>query len=166
MRGPIRIACACALSLALGGCGTAGGVSKGALLTVYVSAPLHGAGASAGKAMCAGARGELARRGAHLGSLRVRAICLDDTGGGARWSLAAVGADARHASEDSSTVGYIGELDPAASRFSRPILAGAGIAQLPGPSGRAAMATLLAAIRSTGGSGEVREAVLARLDRG
>ena len=37
--------------------------------------------------------------------------------------------------EDSTSVGYIGELDPAATRFSRPILDAAGIAQVGGPSG-------------------------------
>jgi branched-chain amino acid transport system substrate-binding protein len=134
-------------------------------VTVYVSSPLHGAQAVAGRAMCAGARGELARSDGRAGLLRVRAVCLDDTGGALRWSLAAVGADARRASQDSTSVGYIGELDPAATRFSRPILSAAGIAQVAGPSGRAAMATLLQAIRESGGSGEVREAVRDRLSR-
>jgi hypothetical protein len=115
--------------------------------------------------MCAGARHQLARSGGRAGPLRVRARCLDDTGGGRRWSLAAVGADARHAVEDSATVGYIGELQPAATRYSRPILAAAAIAQLPGPSGSAAMARLLAAIGEVGSSAEVREAVRGRLER-
>jgi len=157
---------ACALAAALAGCGAGGGVSSGARVSVYVSSPLNGARAAAGKAICAGARQELARSGGRAGSLRVRAVCLDDSGGASRWSLAAVGADARLASEDSTAVGYIGELDPAATRFSRPILAAAGIAQLAGRSGRVAMAILLKAIRQAGGSGEVREAVAKRLNRG
>ena len=41
---------------------------------------------------------------------------LDDSGGARRWSLAAVGANARRATEDSTTIGYIGELAPAATR--------------------------------------------------
>ncbi len=134
-------------------------------MAVYVSAPLHGAQATAGKAICAGARRELARSGGRAGLLRVRVVCLDDTEGGPRWSLAAVGADARRASEDSTAVGYIGEFDPAATRFSRPILGAAGIAQVAGPSGRAAMVRLLKAIREAGGSGEVREAVRDAVNR-
>lgn len=133
-------------------------------MTVYVSSPLHGARAAAGKAICAGARQELSRSGGRAGGLRVQAVCLDDTGGAPRWSLAAVGADARRAAEDSTSVGYIGELDPAATRFSRPILDAAGIAQIAVRSGRAAMAAILKAIRESGGSGEVREEVRDRLN--
>jgi branched-chain amino acid transport system substrate-binding protein len=89
----------------------------------------------------------------------VRAICLDDTGGGSRWTLAAVGANARRASEDSTTVGYIGEPDAAAARFSRPILESAGIAQLSGVPGATAMSRLLEAIRRAPDDASLRESV-------
>jgi branched-chain amino acid transport system substrate-binding protein len=128
-------------------------------VTVYVSAPLHGAQAVDGREMCAGARRELSRSGGHAGGVRARVVCLDDTGGGERWSLAAVGANARRATEDSTTIGYIGELDRAATRFSRPIVEAAGIAQLSTLPGRAAMAKLLQAIRDAGASASLRESV-------
>jgi hypothetical protein len=89
----------------------------------------------------------------------VRAVCLDDTGGARRWGLAAVGANARRATEDSTAVAYIGELDRTATRFSRSIVEAAGIAQLSGLSGRAAMADVLGAIGQAGGSESLRDAV-------
>jgi hypothetical protein len=153
-----------ALVVAAAGCG-GGGVAEGATVTVYVSAPLHGAQAAAGRAMCAGARRELARGGGRAAGLRVRAVCLDDSGATRRWSLAAVGANARRATEDSTAIGYIGELDPAATRFSRPIVESAGIAQLSTLSGPAAMASILGAIREAGRSASLREAVREELSR-
>ncbi len=128
-------------------------------MTVYVSVPLDGARAVQGRAICAGARRELARSGGRTAGVRVRAVCLDDTGGGKRWSLAAVGANARRATEDSTTVGYIGELDATATRFSRSIVEEAGIAQISTLSGRAAMAELLRAIREAGDAESLRESV-------
>ena len=71
--------------------------------------------------------------------MRVRLSCLPDVRRGGRLDLAAIGANARRASEDSTTVGYIGETDPAATRFSETILEEANIAQLPHMSGAAAM---------------------------
>jgi hypothetical protein len=146
------------LALAAIGCG-GGGVAKDASLAVYVSAPLHGGQAPAGQRMCSGAKRVLARAGGRAGEVRLRVVCLDDTGGALHWRLAAVGADARRATEDSSAIAYIGELDPAATRFSRPILEAAKIAQVPGRSGSAAMARVLKAIEGAGGTGQLREAV-------
>ncbi len=149
------------LALALGaiGCGAGGGVAGNATVSVYVSAPLHGAEAKAGRGACAGARAELARGGGRAGDVRVRVICLDDSGGGQRWRLAAVGADARRAAEDSTTVAYVAAIDPVAARFSRPVVEAAGIAQVSGASGRLAMARVLKAIREAGGAGQLRETV-------
>jgi hypothetical protein len=81
------------------------------------------------------------------------------------WSLAAVGANARRATEDSTTIGYIGELDRAATRFSRPIVESAGIAQLSTLSGRAAMASFLRAIRQGGDPVSLRESVRDEINR-
>jgi hypothetical protein len=155
---------ATALGALLIGCGGSSGVSSGATLSVYLSLPLHGRRAAQGRAACAAARSELARSGGHAGPLRVRMTCLDDTAGGASWSLAAVGADARLATENSATIGYIGELDPAASRFSHPILEAAGIVQIPATRGGSAMLRLLNAIRVSAGAEDLREAVRDRLD--
>jgi hypothetical protein len=148
------------LCLGAGGCGAREGVSPGATVTVYVSAPLHGTGATRGQALCAGAKRELDAAEGRAGDVRVRAICLEDTGGANHWTLAAVGADARRAVEDSTAVGYIGESDPAAARFSETILEEAGIAQLPTSSGVAAMHRLLRAIgQADASSGSLRESV-------
>jgi hypothetical protein len=89
-------------------------------------------------------------------------VCLDDSAGAGRWSLAAVGANARRAIEDSTTIGYIGEPGAVASGFSRPILETAGVPQLPGGSGAVAMDKLLHAIRQAGSPespGDLRESV-------
>lgn len=136
---------ACALLLAAG-CGGSG-VGGGATVSVYVSAPL-----------CAGAERELAREGARAGDVRVRLVCLED-GEGGRLDLAATGANARRAVEDSTTVAYVGEPDPAATRFSRPILDAAGIAQLSRLSGAVAMHRVLRALRQADGSSSPRESV-------
>jgi hypothetical protein len=129
------------------GCG-GGGVEEGATVRVYVAAPL-----------CAGARHELARKGPRVGEVNVQAVCLASSEAGGRIDLAAIGANARRATQDTSTVGYIGEAEPRAARFSSTILESAGIAQVPGASGRRAMASLLAAIEAAGSTDNLREAV-------
>ncbi len=118
------------------------------MVSVYATAPL-----------CAGAKRELAQQGGRAGSVRVRVLCLPEARSEGRIDLAAVGANARRAAEDSTTVGYIGESDPAATRFSSPILESAGIAQVAGVSGRAAMARLFSAIEAAGDAASLREAV-------
>jgi branched-chain amino acid transport system substrate-binding protein len=157
------LAAVCFLAPAVAGCGGGEGTAAGASVDVYVSAPLSGAQAKQGRAMCAGARHELVRHGSQGGMVEIRVRCLDDTGGGAHWTLAAIGANARRATEDSSSIGYIGELDPAATKFSRPILEAAGIPQLANQSGSAAMTKLLSAIDGAGDSSSLREAVLGEL---
>ena len=92
--------------------------------------------------------------------MHVRAICLPSVERGGRLELATIGANARRASEDATTVGYIGEPTAAASRFSEPILEAAGIAQLSQTSGAAAMAKLLQALKqASGDSGSLRQSV-------
>lgn len=159
MRRTLALSLACACIALLAGCSGVDGTSRGATVTVYVSAPLHGSQGAAGRAMCAGARQVLERSGGKAGDFRVRAVCLNDTGGAGRWTAAAVGANARRATEDSTTVGYLGELDPVATRFSQTIVNAAGIAQISGPSGGAAMSKLLRAIENAGSSGSLRQSV-------
>lgn len=157
-------ALALALLVPLGGCGGSAGVQSGATVSVYVSVPLSGPSAAAGRASCAGARHAAKRAGGRAGEVRVRVVCLDDSEGTAPWSLAAVGADARRAVEDSGTVAYIGELEPAASRFSATILEAAQIAQVSAADGAASMERVLAAIRGAGKDSELRSAVLSGLE--
>jgi hypothetical protein len=130
----VLAAAACAL-LGIAGCGEEQGVADGATVTVYVTAPL-----------CAGAQRELASEQGRVGSVRVRAVCLDDAEDGTRLNLATVGANARRATEDSTTVAYLEARDPAASRFSRPIVDSANIARVASDSGRDAMEQVLGAI--------------------
>ena len=101
-------------------------------MSVYVVAPL-----------CAEAERELARRGAEAANLRVRAICLPSDESSRKLDLAQIGANARRATEDSSSIAYIGERTKAASRFSEPILEAADIPQYAGISGVEAMEKLL-----------------------
>lgn len=148
---------ACALGLLAVGCG-GGGVSKGATVSVYVSAPMRGAEGGRGREICAGAKQVLAAAGGRAGDVRVRAICLDVGGPQGTWALAQVGANARRATEDSTTVAYIGEPSPKARRQSDPILEAAEIADIPPGSGSSAMRRVLDAIGESS-SASLREAV-------
>lgn len=135
-------------SLFVAGCGESVGVEEGATVRVYVAAPL-----------CGGAERELARDGGRAGDVRVRAVCLPKAESSQKLDLARIGANARRATEDSSTVAYIGEPTKAATRFSAPILEEAGIAQLPTRSGAPAMAALLRSIRRAPDTGSLRGSV-------
>jgi hypothetical protein len=91
----------------------------------------------------------------------VRVVCLPDAEMDGHLDLATVGANARRASEDSATVAYIGGEGQEAVRFSRPIVEeAAGIAEVSGLSGSAAMKNILRAVDDAGSSGNLREAVL------
>lgn len=135
-----------ALLVAGVGCGEGEGVAAGATVAVYVEAPL-----------CAGAERELASQGGRAGDLNVRAVCLERVDDGERVDLAAVGANARRATEDSATVGYL--EPPVTPSFSRPIVEAANIAVLRTSSGATAMAHLLDAIRSADDSTSLRDSV-------
>jgi hypothetical protein len=134
---------------AIAGCGSGSGVGEGATVSVYVSAPL-----------CSRAKQELVRHGAHAGSVRVRVLCLKDAESGGRVDLATAGANARRATEDSTTVGFVEAPGPEAS-FTRPILDEAEIALITSSSGAHAMATILAALDSRNSDEPPRESVWA-----
>jgi hypothetical protein len=114
------------------GCGESAGVGEGAIASVYVAAPL-----------CAGAERELARSGGEAGELRIRIVCLPSAESSRKLDLARIGANARRATEDSSSIAYVGEPTRSASRFSEPILEAADILQYAEMSGEAAMRKLL-----------------------
>src|SRR4029077_3060215 len=124
-------------------------VSEGARVSVYVAAPL-----------CAEAEREIARDGGEAGDVRVRAVCLPSTESDGKLDLARIGANARRATEDATTIGYIGEATRSASRFSEPILESAGITQLTETSGAAGVSKLLDAVAEAGDSGSLRASVL------
>jgi hypothetical protein len=146
-----------ALAVVVAGCGEEG-VSEGAELTVYVSAPLSGAEAEAGAGLCAEARA--AARGVRTaGDHALRVVCLDASGSEDGGTLARVGSNARRASEDSTTVAYVGEPRRETRRYSQTILETAEIAQLGELDGRAAIETVIAAIDEDD-SNDPRAAVL------
>jgi hypothetical protein len=127
-------------------------VSEGAIASVYVAA-----------ALCAEAERELAGGEGRAGDVRVRVVCLPRAESSQKLHLAAVGANARRATEDATAIAYIGEPTRAASRFSESILEAAGIAQLPEPSGASAMRKLLRAVDEADDGGSLRASVLDQL---
>lgn len=136
------------ISAAAAGCGEAGGVSEGATVSVYAVAPA-----------CAGAKRALATHGERAGEVRVRLICVGDGEAGKDWALAAVGANARRATEDSTTVAYLADQDPTAAEYSRAILEEAGITQLSGQSGAIEMHKLLTTLEEAGSSSNLRQSI-------
>ncbi len=148
---------AAVLLTAVVGCGE-GGAESGATVRVYVSAPLRGDEAAAGRRLCAGARAGAAQAGDEVEDLKLEVVCLDAAEDGGRWTLAKVGSNARRATEDSTTVAYVGEPDPRARKQSRPVVAAAEIAEISEVSGEQAVAAVIAAIRD-GDTSQPRDAV-------
>jgi hypothetical protein len=127
------------------GCGE-GEVADGATVRVYVSAPL-----------CKGALRELRRAGGEAGDLKARAVCLAPVGRSRHGDLATAGANARRATEDSTSVAYLEAPGPAA-RFTRSVVEAAGIAWLETRSGAAGARRVLRALEERG-SASPRSAV-------
>jgi branched-chain amino acid transport system substrate-binding protein len=102
-------------------------------VTVYVSLPLRGSSALAGRDVLDGARMAIVDAHGRAGELRVRAVYLNDTAGrgrDARWSQARAGANARRATEDTSAVAYIGDFESGATRTSEAITNAAHLLQV------------------------------------
>lgn len=118
---------ALALLLALAGCGSA--ADGDPQLTVYLSTPLSGPRATDGQDAADGAKLALEQAGGEAGGTAVALERLDDANGGG-WDAALSGANARTATEDSTAIAYVGELDSGASRTSVPITNEAGILQV------------------------------------
>jgi hypothetical protein len=129
-----------ALGLAMAGavgCGEEEGVADGATVTAYVEAPLCGKGAyvalvhhESGEGIAVRFECLPAARGSELGQ---------GVGGGRQIDLATAGANARRATEDSTTVVYIEPDDPGVGRFTNPILEEAGIGWISAASRKQAM---------------------------
>ncbi len=141
----------CMLVVVIAGCGEEAGVADDAVVTAYVEAPL-----------CAGAKRVLASEGGRAGEVRVRAVCLPAIDDGGRVDLAKAGANARRATEDSTSVGYL--EPPTTPSFSRPIVEAANIAVIRTGSGEAAMAQLLRAIAEADDPGQLRDSVRKNLN--
>lgn len=128
------------------GCGE-GGVADDATVSVYVAASL-----------CKEARGALLRGGAQVDALEVRAICLPPAAAKGALDLATAGANARRATEDSTSVAYL-EAPGRAARFSQSIVESADIAWIETSSGATAVHEILEALEERGSSSP-RSAVL------
>jgi ABC-type branched-subunit amino acid transport system substrate-binding protein len=123
------------LALALAGCGQpeAEGDPK---LTIYVSAPLTGPAGEEGRDAADGARLALADAEGEAAGIEVEAEYLDVAGRNeSRSDPVSAGRNARTATEDSTSIAYIGELDSATSRTSVPITNSAGLLQVAPGSG-------------------------------
>ncbi len=89
----------------------------------------------------------------------MRVVCLPSAESSRKLDLALVGANARRATEDATTIGYIGEPTRSATRFSEPIIDAAGIAQLTESSGASAMRQLLRAVDEADDGASLRASV-------
>ena len=144
-RAAIAALAVAALLLAVG-CGEDGS-SGPVTLRIYVSAPLAGARANEGEAISKGAKLALADAGGRVGRFRVRGIYLDDSDRSG-WSIARTAANARRAAQDTTAIGYVGDVDSGATKVSLPITNQAEIAQVSPASG----AVDLTRISPAGGS--------------
>lgn len=124
--GPL-VALTASLGLLAAGCGSQ--PEGDASLTVYLSAPLRGPEAAAGRDLADGARLALADAGGEAGGVDVTLEIRNDAVARG-WDAAEVGANARLATEDTTAIAYIGELGSGASRTSIPITNQAGMLQV------------------------------------
>lgn len=125
---------ACASLVALAGCGSkqrAGDRIPGRNLTIYSSLPMQGPARAAAEAVVRGETLALARIHGRLGPYQIVLKPLDDsTLPRNGWDPGQATQDARLASADKTTIGYVGELDSGASAISIPILNRAGVPQI------------------------------------
>ncbi len=118
----------------LAGCGSSAKPDNriaGTALTVYASVPLHGASSVNGRAVLDGATLALAQVGGRIGKYRLIMRPLDDSTAHRReWDPGQTTLNAHLATNDKTTIGYIGEFNSGASAISIPLLNRAGIPQV------------------------------------
>jgi branched-chain amino acid transport system substrate-binding protein len=110
----------------LAGCGgrdTTDNEIGGGKLTIYASVPLDGPSSGSGRAVINGARLALDRTHGRIGRYRIVFRPLNDaTRARDEWDPGQTTINARVASRDTTTIGYVGELNSGASAVSIPIL--------------------------------------------
>jgi len=108
------------------GCGSSqrpGYRIHGHLLTVYFSGPMQGASSLGAVAALNGARMALSQAGGRIGSYQIRLRALDDsTVQSDGWDPNQTTLDARQATLDPTTIGYLGDFNSGASAISIPLL--------------------------------------------
>jgi len=128
-----------ALALGVTACGGSdnGGSSSsssgggGKTVAVYSSVPLQGAARTQSEAIVNGAKLALEQAAGKAGSVTIQYHSLDDsTAQAGSWTAEAESANARKASQDKSTVAYLGTLNSGAAKVSIPLLDEAGIAMV------------------------------------
>jgi len=122
-------------ALGAAGCGGdnggGGGTVSGSTLTVYSSLPRQGASRVQAIPIEQGAALALKERGGKVGKWKVKYVKLDDsTAAAGQWDAAPTSSNARKASQDKTTIAYIGEYNSGASAISIPILNEGGIPQV------------------------------------
>ena len=156
MRSRAALLVCLAASVAAAGCGPGAHDSSTGPLTVYLSAPLRGEDADAGRDVADGAALALEEAGGGAGDVEVSLETLDAADGPgdlAGWSPGAVGRNARAAAEDTSAIAYIGDLQSGATRVSLPITNQALVPQV------SAGATALDLVAPLDGGAEVPDEV-------
>src|SRR3954454_24238618 len=117
------------------GCGSSdsggGNTVSGSTLTVYSSLPRQGASRVQAIPIEQGAALALEQRGGKIGKYKVQYKKLDDsTAAAGQWDAGPTSSNARKASQDKTTIAYIGEYNSGASAISIPILNEGGIPQV------------------------------------
>lgn len=114
-----------------GGGGGGGGKASGTTLTVYSSLPRQGASRVQALAIEAGAKLALKQAANKVGKYNITYMPLDDsTAAAGKWDAGPTSSNARKASQDKTTIAYIGEYNSGASAISIPILNEGGIPQV------------------------------------
>jgi branched-chain amino acid transport system substrate-binding protein len=130
--------------LPVAGCGSAnrGTGNTGRSLTIYASLPMGGPWRDSSLAILRGAKLALTQIGSKLGRYRITLKELDDTiAPAAKWDPGQTSANAHQAAGDPTTIGYIGELNSAASAISLPILNQAEIPEISPANGAVGLTT-------------------------
>jgi len=114
-----------------GGGGGSSSSSGRTTLTIYSSLPLQGDNRPQSQSVVNGEKLALEEAGGKVGKFKVTYKSLDDsTAAAAKWEPGQVSSDARKASQDPSSIAYLGEFNSGASAISIPILNEAGILQI------------------------------------
>jgi branched-chain amino acid transport system substrate-binding protein len=115
---------ATAAALAAGGCAGDETVQGEGPVTVYISLPLRGPSGDDGRDAADAAELALADAGGEAAGREARAVVLDDTEGAgpnAGWTPEQAAANARQATQDSTSIAYVGDFESGATRSSLPI---------------------------------------------
>ncbi len=111
--------------------GSGSGSVSGDTLTIYSSLPLQGDSRPQAESVVNGEKLALEQAGGKVGDFTIKYVSLDDAiAATGKWDPGATSSNARKASQDSTTIAYLGEFNSGASAISIPIINQAGILQV------------------------------------